>query len=263
MSHSYPLKPRARSNVSEDIHITDTTDADSCGAGALIVDGGVSISKKLRVCDTTESSSTTTGSIVTYGGVGIGKALNIGGAVTINSTTQSNGSNSGALIVSGGVGIAKDLNVNGNMYISVNSYQFGTTNLYGTTLNGSAKGTSTINMNMELGNAVSSAGIAYRVIDQIVFLSFPGYTSAVNAYPTATPSTYIQGNTNLPSALFPSIGCDALIPLMAYNGTYTVGLIKFATNGDFTIRVATFVTAFSILSNIGWEPFMVTYPATF
>ena len=96
------------------LQVTNTTEATSTTAAALIVSGGVGISKQLRVGGALTGSST----------------ASFSGAITANSTTDSSSVSTGSLIVKGGAGIAKNLYVGENIYVPAAKYAyFGTSKL--------------------------------------------------------------------------------------------------------------------------------------
>lgn len=149
---------RSSVQFSSTVSITDTTETNSLGQGALVLSGGLSVAKTayfgtelhiigglygaaayfdgaITITSTTQSASTTTGSIITAGGAAIAKNLYLGGNLTMTSssaliTTQyltvtdntiSTSPSTGAVKITGGIGLQ------GNMYVG------GTINVMNTT----------------------------------------------------------------------------------------------------------------------------------
>lgn len=88
--------------------VSNTTEATTAGAGAVVTAGGVYATKAIISGSATDSTSITTGGIVGAGGLGITKALwvgglaNVAGAVTLQSTLAV----TGATTMTGGANIA-------------------------------------------------------------------------------------------------------------------------------------------------------------
>jgi len=113
------------------VTITNTTQSNACGNGALVVYGGLGVEKNLNVCGDTLLSLTLT----TLGVAEFQSRVNI-----IN-TEQSSSTTTGALVVSGGLAVAKNtwiggsLNLTGNAVIGGNLLvQGSTTTINSTTL---------------------------------------------------------------------------------------------------------------------------------
>ena len=152
-------------NTAGAVHITNTTSspAGNCGAGALIVDGGVGILENLNVCGNTSLAGT----------LAVTGMSTMTGKVSILSTLGATSTGTGALVVSGGVGIGgatfigQGLAVGGSVSIGGNLVVNGTT----TTVN---TATLTITDNIALVNAapggISDSGYAmtrYQTVSDV------------------------------------------------------------------------------------------------
>jgi hypothetical protein len=201
--------------------ITDGTDSNSTGSGALVVSGGVGIGGNVNIngelfCFTNstitgnvvvnsdvESTNSASGSLIIAGGVGVAKNVNVGGNLSVTNTstlngnvniqiaTQSTSTGSGALIVSGGVGIAKDAYVGGNVVISGDLTVNGTT----TTINSNI--VSIDDPVIELG----TAGVADSFDRGIVGLYntrklFFGWNNTANVF-TFVPDATVTSGSNI------------------------------------------------------------------
>lgn len=98
-SPSYPLDVNGTIECNDSIILANTVSQNST-TGALLMNGGISISNT-----TDANSSTQGGTLTTLGGIGISKRLFVGGVAEFSNTTPSESISSGSVIVKGGLSI--------------------------------------------------------------------------------------------------------------------------------------------------------------
>ena len=98
-SPSYPLDVNGTIECNDSIILANTVSQNGT-TGALLMNGGISISNT-----TDADSSTQGGTLTTLGGVGISRRLFVGGIAEFSNTTPSQSISSGSVIVKGGLSI--------------------------------------------------------------------------------------------------------------------------------------------------------------
>lgn len=148
------------------VTINATTAATNTSTGALVVVGGVGIGGELYVNGSISADSATFASINdtpigdTSPSTGAFTTLSSSTGLTVTDTTQSTDKDTGAVIVDGGVGIEKNLNVGGNIGV-VGDLTVGAsgartaTTVYGTAVNITGSGNSTLGINATTASSIT------------------------------------------------------------------------------------------------------------
>ena len=97
------------------------------------IDASMKVTGTFNLTNTTQSNDVGTGALTVDGGVGIDKNLNVGGTLKVTDTTDNTlgNTNTGAVQFDGGVGIDKNLSVGGSVDITTNLTVDGTATFTG------------------------------------------------------------------------------------------------------------------------------------
>jgi hypothetical protein len=223
---------------------TDTTEATTGGAGAIVTSGGIYSTKAIISGSATEATTGAAGSIITAGGIYATKAIING------STTDSSSTTTGALITAGGAAIAKKLYVGTGIYLAttggtaaeLNNYEEYS---YVTTFTNSSGGT-----------LVTTANITFSIVrigKQVTITQISPYNPTV----TTSAASQFTNSTFLPARFRPS-NLTYFAGYAESVGTFAVSAIRFNSTGEIVIFYGN-LGAFGIGANTGWLGFSFTY----
>lgn len=235
------------------VTLTNTTDASSTTAAALVIGGGLGITKSLKVGgdlsvsgsevltgtmtmnNTTNSTSSTTGAFTMLGGAGVKQDLYVGGNVStgkvvfVGSTTNATSTSTGSLTTVGGIGIAKDAHIGGNIVVS------GTLSQSGGTLNVASNqkvtgtleitSTSLLSGDVHVGSTATTAlvvdgGMSVAKTMAVTGAATLGSTLSTSGAVTFGSTLGVTGATTLSSTLDIS-GATTMKSISATTGTFS------------------------------------------